>query len=146
MTSNNPHLLEAQQADPDLQLIRLFRLTNSWDTKVSPCHRLQLEQLNRNLHIDQDGAPWINCPGQGPDVPTLKAVYLPAKYRQPIICHFRQRNPDLPIAEEIIHLQENYCLLNMQSDLINHADSCQNCKLLKASTKCQEIPNARGLS
>lgn len=36
-------------------------------------------------HLIGPGAR-VHCPGRGPKVPTLKALYLPLKYRHPVIC------------------------------------------------------------
>ena len=82
MGPSNPKLLQAQNEDPDLHLIKQFRISKHWPSTLHPDHQLKLDDLNRNLLIDHHGAVWVHCPGRGPDVPTLKALYLPLKYRQ----------------------------------------------------------------
>ena len=91
MPPNNQKLLQTQEEDTDLQLIKQFRMTKQWPTTLHLDHQLKLEDLDRNLLIDQHGAAWVHCPGGGHDVPILKALCLPLKYRQPGICNFLQR-------------------------------------------------------
>ena len=113
MAPDNPKLLQAQEDDLDLQLIKKFRMSKQWPPSLNPNHQIILDDLNRNLLIDQHGATWIHCPGRGPDVPTLKALYLPLKYRPPVICNFQQRYSDVPVRNQMQKLQENYCWLSM---------------------------------
>ena len=89
MGPTNPKLLQAQEEDTDLQLIKQLWMTKQWPSTLHPDYQLKLNDLNRNLLIDHHGAAWVHCPGRGSDVPTLKALYLPLKYRQPVICNFR---------------------------------------------------------
>ena len=137
MAPDNPKLLQAQA-----RCIWDFWARHQWDSSLSPDHILKLEDLNPNLLIDHHQAAWVHCPGRGPDVPTMKALYLPIKYRHPVICHFRQRNPDLSVRDQVQRLQENYCWWGIRGDLAEPTDTCKNCKILKQFKKTPEIPNA----
>ena len=141
MGPTNPKLLQAQNEDPDLQAIKQFRASKQWPSTLHPDHELKLHDLNRNLLVDHHGAVWVHCPGRGPDVPTLKALYLPLKYRQPVICNFRQRHPDIPIRDQMQKLQENYCWLGMREDIASHAEACNNCQVLQHAKKTPQVPN-----
>ena len=56
LAPNNSKLLQAQNEDPDLQLIQQFRMTKQWPPSLTSDHQLKLDDLNRNLLIDQHGA------------------------------------------------------------------------------------------
>ena len=90
MASDNPKLLQAPEEDPDLHLIKKFRMTKQWPSSLTSDHQVKLEDLNHDLLVDHHGAAWVHCPRRGPDVPMLKALYLPLKYRQRVICNFQQ--------------------------------------------------------
>ena len=51
MAPDNPKFLQAQEEDPDLQLIKKFRMTKQWPV-LHRDHQIKLEDLNRNLLID----------------------------------------------------------------------------------------------
>ena len=102
MTPSNPKLLQAQHEDPDLTLIHQFCSSGQWPDSVNADIRRQLEELNRNLMIDHHGAACVHCPMQGTNAPTLRVLYLPDKYRHPVVCHFRQHHPDLPLHNQIL--------------------------------------------
>ena len=142
MTPSNPKLLQAQNKSPDLTLIRQFCSSGQWPDSINADLQRQSEELNRNLMIDHHGAAWVHCPTQGSNAPTLLALYLPDKYRHPVVCHFRQRHPDLPVPDQILRLQENYCWIDMKNDLASHPLTCENCKLQKTAQKKPKIPNA----
>ena len=72
----------------------------------------------------------------------LKALYLPLKYRQPVICNFRRRHTDIPIKDQMQKLQENYCWLGMREDIAEHSRTCNNCQGLQQAKKSPQIPNA----
>ena len=67
MAPDNPKLLQAQEEDPDLRLIK-FCMSTQRPTSLTPDHQVKLDDLNRNLQVNQHGAAWIHCPGRGPDV------------------------------------------------------------------------------
>ena len=142
MAPDNPKLLKTQEEHPDLQLIKRFRMTSQWPSSLNPDHQIKLEDLDRNLLIDQHGVAWVHCPGRGPDVPTLKALYLPLKYRQLVICSFRQRHQDVPVKDQMQKLQENYCWLGIREDIAEHSQTCNNCQVLQQAKKAPQIPKA----
>ena len=142
MAPDNPEHLQAQEEDPDLQLIKKYRMTAQWPASLNADHRVKLDDLNCNLLIDQHGAVWIHCPGRGPDVPTLKALYLPLKYRQPVVCNFQQRHPDVPVEDQMQKIQENFCWLGMREGIAEHSKTCNNCQVLQQAKKSPQIPNA----
>ena len=142
MAPDNTLLLQAQEEDPDMQLIKKFCMTTQWPTSLNPDHQIKLEDLNRNLLIDQHGPTWVHCPGRGPDVPTLKALYLPIKYRQPVTCNFWQRHHNVPVKNQMQQLQENYCWLGMREDIAEHSQTCNDCQVLQQAKKSPQIPNA----
>ena len=72
----------------------------------------------------------------------LKALYLPLKYRQPVICNFRRRHTDIPIKDQMQKLQENYCWLGIREDIAEHSRTCNNCQGLQQAKKLPQIPNA----
>ena len=106
-------------------------MSKQWPPSLTLDHRIKLDDLNCNLLIDQHGATWIHCPGRGPDVPTLKALYLPLKYRPPVICNFQQRYSDVPVRNQMQKLQENYCWLSMREDIAKHSATCNNAKFFR---------------
>ena len=121
-------------------------MTKKWLTSLSSDHQIKLDGLNHNFLIHQQGAAWIHCPGRGPDVPRLKALYLPLKYHQPVICNFRQRHPDVPVKDQMQKLQESYCWLGMTEDIPKHSATCNNCQILQQAKKAPQIPMPRSIS
>ena len=43
MAPDNPKLLQTQEEDPDLQLIKRFRMTKQWPSTLHPDHKLKLK-------------------------------------------------------------------------------------------------------
>ena len=113
LSPTNPQVLRLQSEDPDLQTLYAFRTTRAWPNNLQPDHRLCLETLNKNLMIDQDNVVWVQCKPESPEAKT--ALYLPIKFRAPIICQFRQINPDLSVSQQVAKLQENYCWIGMDA-------------------------------
>ena len=101
-----------------------------------------ITKSNWTISIATYSSAWIHCPGRGPDVPKLKAQNLPLKYRQPVICNFRQRQPDIPVKDEMQKLQENYSWVGMREDIATYSATCNNCQVLQHAKKTPEVPNA----
>ena len=142
LSPTNPQVLRLQSEDPDLQLLYNFRITQAWPGDLQPDHRLRLETLNKNLLIDNDNVVWVQCKPESPEAPPKTALYLPMKFRDPVICQFRQRNPDLSVSQQVAKLQENYCWIGMKQDLQQHPEACANCAQLKLHKQTNSVPNA----
>ena len=94
-----------------------------------------ITKSNWTISIATCSSAWIHCPGRGPDVPKLKAQNLPLKYPQPVICNFRQRQPDIPVKDQMQKLQENYSWLGMREDIATYSATCNNCQVLQHAKK-----------
>ena len=140
LSPTNPQVLRLQSEDPDLQTLYAFRTTRAWPNNLQPDHRLCLETLNKNLMINQDNVVWVQCKPESPEAKT--ALYLPIKFRAPIICQFRQINPDLSVSQQVAKLQENYCWIGMKQDLQQQLESSANCTQLKVHKQTKSVPNA----
>ena len=92
--------------------------------------------------INNDSVVWVQCKPESPEAPPKTALYLPIKFRDPVICQFRQRNPDLSVSQQVAKLQENYCWIGMKQDLQQHPEACANCAQLKVHKQTNSVPNA----
>ena len=100
LTPTNLEILKLQAKDPDLDLIR------TWPLHIQPDHQSRLELQEKNIMIDKDKVVWVQCQPECPKAPPRMALYLPLKYRSPVICQFWQRHPDLTIVQQISKLHE----------------------------------------
>ena len=92
--------------------------------------------------INNDSVVWVQCKPESPEAPPKTALYLPIKFRDPVICQFRQRNPNLSVSQQVAKLQENYCWIGMKQDLQQHPEACANCAQLKVHKQTNSVPNA----
>ena len=83
-----------------------------------------------------------SCKPESPEAPLKSAMYLPIKFRAPVICQFRQRNSGLSVPQQVAQLQEDYCWIGMKKDLQQHPDFCANCAQLKVHKQNKSVPNA----
>lgn len=137
LSPTNQQVLRLQSEDPNLQILHPFRTSSTWPTDLHPDHRLQLETLNKNLMIDQDKVVWVQSQPVRPEAPPKMALYLPIKFRAPVICQFRQRNTDLTVSQQVAKRQENYCWIGMKQD--PHPSYCANCAQLKVHKQNKSV-------
>ena len=126
---------------PDLTILKEHLLNGSWPNDLQPDHRQRLELLNRNLLIDCNNVVWVQCQPECPKAPPRTALFLPVIYCAPVLCQFRQQNPDLTVPQQVAKLQENYNWIGMKADghittpPVSTAISLKCTRLLSASPK-----------
>ena len=76
--------------------------------------RLWLETLNQNLMINPNNVMRVQCQPESPEALPKTALYVPFKFRAPMICQFWQRNPDITLPQQVPKLQKNYCWTGMK--------------------------------
>lgn len=103
---------------PDLTILKEHLLNGSWPNDLQPDHRQRLELLYRNLLIDCNNVVWVQRQPECPKAPPRTALFLPVIYCAPVLCQFRQQNPDLTVPQQVAKLQENYNWIGMKADVL----------------------------